>query len=314
MSMHFSEIAEQAMADGTISAEDILALRRAGWGDGRIEPHEAEAIFAIDHRLADPGAEWTDFFVEAIGEYVVNQIEPRGYVTDDNAAWLRAHLDRDGHLHAMSEIALLVRVFEKALSVPQALRDYAVAEIEEAVLTGSGPTRCGGQFAAGTVTAAEAAILRRILFASGGDRPAGVSRGEAESLFRIKDAALGGANAPEWKRLFVQGVGNYLQGFSGSAPLSRDRAAQLEGFMNDHSSSVGGFMLRAARSIGGGNRMGVVFGRRQPGPALAGLVERAREVTRDEKGWLDAMIDANGVVDEYDQALLEFLAEDGFTG
>jgi hypothetical protein len=312
MSMHFSQIAEQAIADGAIGAEDILALRRAGWADGKIEPHEADAIFELNHRLAHPGPEWTDFFVEAIVEYVINQLEPRGYVTDDNAAWLKAHLDRDGHLHAMSELELLVRVFEKALSVPEALRDFALAEVEEAILTGAGPTRCGGHLESGNVTEAEARILRRILFSSGGDRPAGISRREAEALFRIKDATLHAANAPEWKRLFVQGVGNYLQGFAGQAPLSRDRAAQLEGFMNDHRSSVGGFLARTARSIGTPNRMGVVFGRKQPGPALECLVDRAREVTHDEKTWLDAMIDANGHVDEYDDALLEFLAEDGF--
>ncbi|MCT2401330.1 hypothetical protein [Novosphingobium mangrovi (ex Huang et al. 2023)] len=314
MTMHFSNIAEQALADGTICADDVLALRRAGWANGQIDPDQAEIIFAINHKLDHPGTEWADFFVEAIGEYVVNQLEPRGYITDDNAEWLIARIEHDGRLHAMTELELLVRIFEKALNVPETLRAYALRQVEEAIVSGVGPTRCGGQLEKGNVTEAEARIMRRILFASGSERPAGVSRREAELLFRIKDETLGGDNAPEWKRLFVQGVGNYLQGFTAHTPLSRDRAAQLESFMNDHTSSVGAFMTRVVRSVGSPNRVGAVFGRKQVEVRIETLVASAREVTRDEKTWLDDRIEANGMVDEYDEALLAFLAEEGFAG
>jgi len=309
MSMHFSDVARQAMADGAISAEDVLALRRAGWADGQITPEEADAIFAINHRLDQPAAEWVDFFIEAMGEYVVNQLEPRGYVTDEQARWLISRIEQDDKLHSLTELELLVRVFEKALDVPESLRTFALEQIERAVLTGDGPTRCGGRLDKGNITLAEARLLRRILFASGSDRPAAISRGEAELLFRLKDQTLGANNDPEWKRLFVQGVGNYLQGFASSSNLTRDRAAQLEAFMNDTSSSVGAFMGRVVRSVGAPNRMGKVFGRKAATPALDDLVDQARKVTSDEQAWLDCQIDANGVVDEYDEALLEFLAE-----
>lgn len=314
MSMHFSHIAEQALADGAICAEDVLALRRAGWADGMIDPQQAEIIFGLNHRLQDPCREWVDFFVEAIGEYVVNRLEPRGYVSEGNAEWLIARIEHDGHLHSLTELEVLVHIFEKALSVPEALRAYALREIEHAVLTGEGPTRCGGALEAGNVSAAEVRIMRRILFASGSERPAGVSRREAELLFRIKDETLHGGNDPEWKRLFVQGVGNYLQGFVAQAPLSRERAAQLESFMNDRSSSLGGFIGKVVRSAAAPNRMGVVFGRRQVPVRLESLVAAARDVTPDEKAWLDERIGANGEVDEYDRALLDFLAEEGFAG
>ena len=38
MTYQFRALAEQAQADGQISAEEILQLRRDGWADGRIEP------------------------------------------------------------------------------------------------------------------------------------------------------------------------------------------------------------------------------------------------------------------------------------
>ena len=310
MSVHFTQIAQQAIAEGVIGAEDILNLRRAGWADGRIAPEEADALFAINRRLSRPDLAWTDFFVEAVSEYVVNGIEPRGYVTQANADWLVRHIAEDGRLESMAELEALVRIFERALNVPESLRAFASAEIERAVLTGEGPTRCGGQLEKGNVTRAEASILRRILFASGSERPAAISRAEAELLFRIKDATLDAENAPEWKRLFVQGVGNYLQGFTSYEPLPRDRAAQLEAFMNDRTSSVGRFMGRMARAATHPNVFGVVFGRREPGPAIEALAAQAHKVTEDEAQWLDERIEANGTVDAYDRALLDFLADE----
>src|SRR5690606_27794582 len=158
--------------------------------------------------------EWCDFLVEAVGEYVLNAWEPKGYVTDEQGAWLIAKVSADGHLDSMTELELLVRVVERAHNVPDSLKDFVLAEIERAVTTGSGPTRKGGELAPGVVTEADCKAIRRTIFAAASHRPAAVSREEAEMLFRVKDATLGAANAPEWKQLFVQGVGNYLQGYA----------------------------------------------------------------------------------------------------
>ncbi|HLS80390.1 MAG TPA: hypothetical protein VK025_03200, partial [Steroidobacter sp.] len=186
----------------------------------------------LNDALAARSAEWCDFFVEAIGEFVINGSEPKGYVSDDNARWLMARLDRDGRLDSMAELELLVRVLERAANAPETLKTYALAQIEKAVLTGTGPTRSGGELAPNCVSDAEARLLRRVLFAAGGDGPAAVSRAEAELLFRLKDASRGAANGPEWKRLFVQGVGNHLMGYvSPTAQLDRARAGELESFV-----------------------------------------------------------------------------------
>ena len=56
---------------------------------------------------------------------------------------LMARVDRDGRVCTMGELELLVRVIEVATSVPQALRDYTLRQVEEAVILGEGPTRHG---------------------------------------------------------------------------------------------------------------------------------------------------------------------------
>ncbi|WP_305097630.1 hypothetical protein [Croceibacterium aestuarii] len=309
MTMHFSDIARQAAADGAITHEEILALRREGWGDGVINHEEAEAIFAIDALLGERPAEWCDFLVEAIGEYVLNTWEPKGYVTDAQAEWLVARVTADGTLDSMTELELIVRVIEKASNVPDMLKHAVLEEVERAVMTGSGPTRKGGSLEPAKVTGADCAVLRRTIFAAGGDRPAAVSREEAEMLFRIKDATLGQDNAPEWQQLFVQGVGNYLQGYVAlSAQLSRERAAELEAFMNDSASGVGSFIGRMAK--GAPNAFGVVFGKKGSEPSRDQLALEAEAVTPKEQEWLEDRIMADDQVDDLEQALLAFVTEE----
>lgn len=306
MTMHFAQIARQAAADRAITAEEILALRGAGWTDGAMAPDEAEALFALNEALAEPTPEWSDFFVEAVGEFVVNGSAPRGYISEDNASWLIAQIDRDGELQGMTELELLVRVLERGVNAPTRLKAYVLEQVERAVLTGSGPTRRGSGLDAGCISEAEAAILRRVLFAPAGDAPAAVSCNEAELLFRLKDATLGAANAPEWKRMFVQGVANYLQGVaSRTAQISRERAAELEAFVADDHSSVTGFIGRMARSAP--KAFGVAFGSTEPARDRLAELRAAEEVTADEQQWLDAHIDADGEIDEYEQALIAFL-------
>jgi hypothetical protein len=308
MSMYFRDLAAQAAADGTISPEEILILRRAGWQDGKIDADEAEAIFAVNDRIQAPSPEWADFFVEALGEFIVHGTPPAGYVDEEKADWLMAHIDRDGRVESMAELELLVKLFERATAVPERLRTYAIAQIEAAVLTGEGPTR-QGVLEKAAISDAEAQLLRRLIFAPASDRPAGVSRTEAELLFRLKDAALGQANGADWKRLFVQGVGNYLMAYTSYEPLPQERAAELEEFINRPSGGVGQFFARMARFDLQSGFTGV-FGR-QPVRDRDAEAAASQAITGEERSWLDARVDADHQIDEYEQALMRFLAEEG---
>jgi hypothetical protein len=307
MSMHFRDLAEQAMADGHIAADEILSLRRDGWSDSIIDTDEADAIFVLNDHLADRSSEWSDFFVEALSEFLVHQIDPKGYVSEDQAEWLIERIDNNGRLDSLTELELLVKVLEKAYNVPERLKAYALDQIEQAALTGQGPTRDGGTLIKGAITEAEVHLLRRMVFASGGDRPAGVSQHEAEMLFRVKDATLGADNSAEWKKLFVQGVGNYLQGFGGKEQLSRERAAELERFMNKSAPSIGGFFVRM---FDGGVCDGFAAMRAEAAPPRHIELEAAdaAKITGVERSWLQVHLDADAQLDELEKALLDFLA------
>lgn len=311
MTTPFIAIARAATAEGRLAADALLALRREGWGDGLITRAEAEALFALNAALHERSAEWCDFFVEAIGEFVLNGSPPRLQCSEDEAAWLISQVDHDGVVETMAELECLVRILERAENTPDRLKHYVFAQVERAVLSGVGPTRCGGDLAATHITAAECRIVRRVVFASGGHGPAAVTRHDAEMLFRLKDATLAEENAPEWEALFLDGVTNYLKGFTlAHAQLDHARRRELEAFIADNQASVGRFMTRLAREAPQVmNHFGKVFGKKQPGgPDYGALAAAGAEFTPFEQEWLERMIGADGEVDELETRLIARLA------
>ena len=310
MSMEFGALAAAAASDGTISAEEILELRRTGWADGTIGPDEAEALFAANDACSQPSPEWCDFFVEALSTFIVQTVPPTGYIDDEMGDELIARIDCDGKLGTLAELELLVRVLEIAHNAPDRLKAYALGQIEDAVLNGEGPTRHGELTAKG-INETECTLLRRLIFAPAGDRPAAVSKAEAEMLFRLKDASLYEVNAPEWEKLFVQGVANYLFGFGGNEPLSDDRAAELEHFMKQECAGIGGFLGRMFTSkpqVDGA--FGSLLDIGQHAPDIAGAAEEAADLTPAESSWLTDMLEADEELDPMEKALLAWVADE----
>ncbi len=309
MTAQFAHIAAQAARDGGVTDAEVADLRRAGWADGQIRREEAEAIFALQQASTSPSPAWTDFFVETLRNHVLNAAPPRGYASDEDAAWLVRMVEADGKVCSMTELELLVQVLERGLGVPDTLRAYVLGVVEREVLHGTGPTRDGGELSDTHVTAAEAHILRRVIFGSASERPAAVSLTEAEMLYRLKDATLHQANAPEFKTLFVQGVGNFLMGYANEAAhVDRARMLQLEAFAADNKASVGRFMGQMVREVP--NVFDTLFGpRKAAAPSREEQVAAAEAILPFEQEWLDAQVAANGEVDDYDRALLDFVAE-----
>jgi len=297
MSFSFSDFAAALKGGASMSAEDVLAVRRTVWPDGKISDEEARALFEVNRLGRDPAPEWGEFFLEALCDHVVNGQEPKGYIDIANAAWLVEEIERGGEPVGGLELALVVKVLERALNCPAELKSWALARIAEAVLRD------------GRVDAHEAGLLRRIIFASGGDGALAVSKDEAELLWRLKDACRDSDNAPEWKTLFVQGVGNHLMAYNSYTPLEREEAARLEAFMDDRRSNVLGFIARVFTSNPLSGARDLLAGDpARPDHDAAVAAERA--ITPAEKDWVQAHVDADGVRDPYEEALLAFVAEE----
>jgi hypothetical protein len=300
-----------AFADrNPISAEALRELRSKVWADGSVSAAEAEKLFELN-RTVEPSNEWTGFFVEAICEFLVSQGEPRGYVTEDEAGWLIHHVSHDGRIETHAELELIVKLLEHAEYAPPSLRRFALGAIEKTVLTGEGPTRSGKPVTPGRIDDAEVALIRRLIFAAAGDGPAKVSKAEAEMLFRLKDATLNGENSPEWKKLFVQGVANHLMAHQSYEPSSPEEEMRLE--KPYKADPFGHILSKLGQDIASPREIEEsLFGEDQD-KAIEKFdrdVAADAEVTSEESGWLKRLFEQDANRDEYEQALVDFLAED----
>ncbi|MBZ9987060.1 hypothetical protein LB572_08110 [Mesorhizobium sp. BH1-1-5] len=227
-----------------ITAEDVTMLRREVFADGVVSRGEAEALFALDQTARDKCGEWTPFFVEAVTDYIVHQEKPEGYISEQNADWLVRTISRDGMVDSQTELELLVHVLEEAKSSPGQLSAYALEQVAHAVMDGKGPLMHGGSLVPGHVAKSEVDLLRRILYAYGGDGNIAISKAEAEVLFRINDRTAAADNDPSWNDLFVKAIANYIMCSTGYEPPTREVALRHETFLDEACPTLGGFFSR----------------------------------------------------------------------
>ena len=275
-----------------ITAEDVTMLRREVFANGVVTHGEAEALFALDQTARDKCPEWAPFFVEAVTDYIVHQEKPEDYISQENADWLIRAISRDGMVDSRTELELLVHVLEEAKSSPSQLSAYALEQVAHAVIDGQGPLMRGGSLVPGQVTKAQVDLLRRILYAYGGDGNIAITRAEAEILFRINDQTEAAANDPSWNDLFVKAIANYVMCSAGYEPPPRELALRHENFLENAEPHIGSFF---SRMVSGG-LAGILEAYQSPGDieaeweaknrAAEALARRAETIDADEARWL----------------------------
>ena len=282
----------QIISAERVLPEDVVQLRQAIWSGETIQVASADAMFAINRAVRKTCPQWVDFFVEAIGAYLLEAAEPLGCIDDAKSAWLIAHIGNDGNLESRAELLLLVALLEKADAVDARLRTYAITQVERTVVTGEGSTRIGAALRPGVIDDAEVALLRRVFQSPQGEHSIGISLGEAESLFRIKAATLSQENAPGWALLFVQLVGQFLIEGPAEAPVDRRRSI-LSMFVAEAMPGVSAFLEGLEQA----------HVNEEP-------VSEPAPITSDEIAWIKGQIVADGTIDPIEQALLAYIIDE----
>lgn len=295
-----------------ILASDVLMLRREVFRDGVATRSEAESLFALDSAATNKCDEWTPFFVEAVSDYVVFAEPPSGYVSPENAAWLRRAITRDGRVDTVTEFELLVTVLEKATSVPADLSAFALAQVSDAVIDNKGPL--GGSHTDRVIDAGDVRLIRRILYAAGGEGNVAISHAEAEVLIALNEATDPTSNDPAFNDLFVKGIGSFLLAATGYTAPPRETALAQEEFLADGNVDLGGFFsrmlaggLKALSGAMGGSSMDDHWRQRNERQAEASRI--SERLDREEVEWLARRLGRTGRVNDNERALLRFLSE-----
>jgi hypothetical protein len=217
----------------TIAFDDLLVLKRAFYEDGIATAREADVLFSINETCTSKHADWPDFFLEAITDYLVFQEAPRGYLTAGNAEWLIERTSKDGLVSSRHDFDLILSVLSAARWSPVSLSTFALSQVRNAVKTGGGPLRRDRAVAAGTIAESEVELLRRILYAFGGDGNVAVTRDEADVLFDIDELVGSAAPNAGWTDLFAKAVANVMMAASGCSVPSRELALRPEAGLKD---------------------------------------------------------------------------------
>ncbi|WP_017932555.1 hypothetical protein [Robiginitomaculum antarcticum] len=306
MSETFGDILTRIFAQDTIDDNDVLTLRRALYGDGHISVQEANRLFDLSDTVPTKTDSFGEFFMEAMTDFIVRQSLPYGYVDDANASWLMARISKDGHVETITELRLLVNVLNTATDCPDRLIGFALAQVKQAVLFGEGVIGRGRSLSPGHVSAADVEILRNMIYASGGDNHIAVTRVEAQALFELNAATRGADNDPGWRDLFVKAIANYLMFLTSYNTPDRNEALRRDQWLKQRGDLSLGNMIKnlrfkdfAAQITGGQDEP------QNKNGAESALAER---IDADEAGWIIESIGQDGVYDENEQALMDFLA------
>lgn len=221
----------QMLQRGSIEEVDVLRLKSTYAEAPLMSADEAEAMYALNEacRQQDPG--WSVFFVDAMTDYIVNQTEPEGYLTAEEAKRLVERLAPDGRVARKTDLDLIVNVIDVARWSPVGLCRVALDQVKRAVITGEGPLRAGEAPAPGGIRANEVELVRRILYAFGGGACVAIARPEAEALFDINDALVTSEANGAWTDLFVKAVTNCVMAASGLAVPPREEALRRDAWL-----------------------------------------------------------------------------------
>lgn len=227
-----------------IDEDDVRELRRTTYRDGVVNSQEATAILALDRSCQTKCKSWSEFYVESLGDYIVYQTEPRGYVSEANAEGLIRAISVDGIVDTQTELELLLHVLRKAKSVPSKLSAFALNQVANAVLKGRGVLANGRSLQAGVVTADDVAMLRDVLYSVSTEDSIAISREEANVLFDINDATAMAANDSAWQALFSKAVAASIMMVSNFKAPGAEELMSRKLWIDDTEVDVTSFMSR----------------------------------------------------------------------
>jgi hypothetical protein len=224
-------------------------------------------------------------------------------------------LSRNGKIASKTEIELVLSVLDKSRWAPVSLSKFAIEQIRHAVVTGAGPLRHGKSLPAGRISEAEVDLLRRVLYAFGGNGHVAVTRSEAEVLFDIDEAVSGSLPNAIWTDFFVKAIANVMMSASGYSVPSREEALRQEADLEDDEDGRTSilFSLLAMVHANLTSMQDVYRDQTMEERALARLEHQRIEIITNEPiaetdpAWLVGRLGRNGRLTPSEQALISYL-------
>jgi uncharacterized membrane protein YebE (DUF533 family) len=117
---NLNELKKAILKDGIIDEAEVDTLREMLYADGEVDRQEADFLFELNDAVSGKAnsPEWTEFFVEAISSYLLDDQNSPNEIDDEEAEWLRSKIEGDGKLDD-TERALIDNLKKKAKNFPK---------------------------------------------------------------------------------------------------------------------------------------------------------------------------------------------------
>ena len=308
-----SEFAATLESRGAISDEDVLKLRREIFADGLVDRAESDLIFHLEKSCRDKCEAWSEFFVGALTDFFVWKQDPRGYLSDAAARYLIESIAPNGTVSSRTELEFLINVVHWSSHCPEEVVLLCLEAVKESVLQGTGAY--GEGRVAGVIDQVDVELVRKVIYAQGGDGSLTITRREAELLFDLKDATVNAQNADTWQDLFVRAVASHLM-FPRGAPsvADADEMRRRDAWLSDRR-GVGGLLMAVGRALANPVKSwsAAGLGDEDGDGTRRSAVEReafSREsIDAAEAEWLIARITKDGILHPNERALMVFIKE-----
>lgn len=121
---NLEDIRKAIVDSGSITAEDVVALRDIVYTDGKVEQDEAEFLFKLRKELNDLGnlKAWNDFFIQAICDFILDDERSPEAIDDLEATWLINQIGEDGIIDDIEQ-KLLKKLRKGAKNFPSGLQE-----------------------------------------------------------------------------------------------------------------------------------------------------------------------------------------------
>ena len=288
-----------------ISDDEALDIRRKIMSPTKVLKHDAEALIRLNEQVAEPTAVWKTLFIEAIADYMIDTTTSGYIVNDEKATWLIDAVQSDGRLDTETEFNLLIKIINKANIVSPKLEVYMLSAVKDAIIKGRGTWSESRQLEAGKVTEDDVELLRRIMYAVGGEGGIDISREEAEIIYDIHDATADADNHASWGDMFSKMMACYMMSGMSAIEVSEAEAIGRDVWLK----SDEGLDFSIDNIVKGFSGFFKSEKRIDMTPAVLDepLQSSLEAITEEEAYWLIDRINRDGRITPYEAKMLYYL-------
>ena len=117
----------------SIQPKDVFELRTTIYKDGITTEKQAATLVALEKVCTDKCADWSDYYVTSLADYILCHCEPFGGISDANSDWLRRVITQNGLVRSNNEFQLLKSLLERAVPAAPSFCALVLDQLHQAM-------------------------------------------------------------------------------------------------------------------------------------------------------------------------------------